>query len=292
MCGRARCSVSRKCLEEYVGTHFRDVQCHTDDSMFSKYSPSYNISPGHFLPVIVRNQDHNGSLELSAFKWGLVPNFTNTATEKPDHYRMFNCRSEEMQNKPSFKNLVSRNRCIILTEGFYEWKNQHFGEKQPYFVYFGSEDKGDADMMPLAGLFDCWIDRNGTKTYTCTILTTSSNKELSWLHDRMPLILDHGSMASWIDTETFPVPKDILQPYHGEKALEYHKVNPKIGKVSFQGKGCCEEYGKSQKSILSMFHVKKEEPHVGDNGAENERKRSIIPQDTGDTQGKRPKVIS
>lgn len=266
MCGRARCSASRERLEQFVGSQFGCSKCLVDDSMSAHYSPSYNISPGYYLPVIVKNSDNEGRIELSAFKWGLVPNFTTKSTQRLDHYKMFNCRSEEMQNKASFKNLIARNRCIVLTEGFYEWKSQHFGDKQPYYVYFtqcdaDKDDKNEihVDIMPMAGLYDCWVDRNNRRIYTCTILTTSSSKELSWLHDRMPLILSQEDMKSWIDTKHCSISKQLLMPYHGTKPLRFHKVTPKIGKVSFQGEACCAVYGKSQKSILSMFHVKKEE---------------------------------
>jgi hypothetical protein len=136
-----------KQLEQFVGSHFGDSNCHVDSSISTHYVPSYNISPGKYLPVIIRNRkDQNGGhsddyVELLACKWGLVPNFTSKTAEKVDHFKMFNCRSEEMQNKPSFKHLISRNRCIVLTEGFYEWKSQHFGEKQPYFVHFKSQNQ-------------------------------------------------------------------------------------------------------------------------------------------------------
>ena len=295
---KGRCSASRKRLEHFVDTHFADSQWHTNESMVVNYSPSYNIGPGHTLPVVFRKQDDvaKGSLELSAFKFGLIPNFTSKATVKPDHYRMFNCRSEEMQNKPSFKNLVSRNRCIVLTEGFYEWKSEHFGDKQPYFVFFGTQNEENVDIMPMAGLFDCWIDENGVKMFTCTILTTSCSKELCWLHNRMPLILDESSMVSWVNTESPGIPKDMLQPYHGRKILQYHKVTPKMGKLSFQGKACCEEYGKSQKSILSMFNVKKEEQSKEETHVRNidvkksTGKRIVKEEDPGDDSVKKPKI--
>lgn len=272
MCGRARCSASREQLEQFVGSHFGDSNCHVDSSISTHYVPSYNISPGKYLPVIIRNRkDQNGGhsddyVELLACKWGLVPNFTSKTAEKVDHFKMFNCRSEEMQNKPSFKNLLSRNRCIVVTEGFYEWKHQHFGDKQPYYVYFPVEGSNmgnpntDVSIMPMAGLFDCWVDTNNKKLYTCTILTTSSGKDMSWLHDRMPVILgSQEDMARWINAGKTSVSKDILQPYHGTAPLQYHKVSPKVGKISFQGKSCCAEFEKSQKSIMSLFHVKKEE---------------------------------
>lgn len=298
MCGRARCSASRKRLEEFVTSHFGDSHGHTNDTMIANYSPSYNMSPGNYLPVILRKHDDvtcKDTVELSAFKWGLIPSFTQKNAERPDHYRMFNCRSEEMQNKPSFKHLISRNRCIVLTEGFYEWKSQHFGEKQPYFVHFKSQNQEDVDIMPMAGLFDCWIDKNGVKLYTCTILTTSCSEELSWLHNRMPLILDESNMASWIDKETSLIPKDRLQPYHGKKALQYHKVSPNIGKLSFQGRSCCEEYGKSQKSILSMFRVKQEDQGKYAQANETTVKTSAIKRIENvseDQPEKKPRIIT
>jgi len=178
MCGRVRCAVQPSRLKKQTGiTKWVDEM---------NYSPSYNIGPGFWLPTICAH-----GTELRSMRWGLVPSFTKPAS-KPDFFKMFNCRSDTMHEKPSFRRLVGRNHCLVLCEGFFEWNREHKGKhgKQPYFIHLkGEEDNKSIQLMMLAGLYDTWKDSNGQILSTCTILTTEADDQLSWLHDRMPVIL-------------------------------------------------------------------------------------------------------
>ena len=238
MCGRARCALQPKSVVKFA----HDVGATCRPNFTDLFKPLYNIGPGQYLPIIIQHADGHSMSELVAARWGLVQKST------PDFFKMFNCRSESMHEKPSFRHLLSQNRCVVITQGFYEWKQEHFGKKQPYYVHFA-----DADVMAMAGLYKTWVDESGKEIETFTIITTDSNKDLSWLHDRMPMILDSvEAMTSWLD----PQIQQNVGPYHGERPILYHKVTPKMGKISFQGKECCQEYGKSQRTITSMFSKK------------------------------------
>lgn len=178
MCGRTRCAVQPSRLKKQLG-----ISKWVDEREFK---PSYNIGPGFWLPTICSTTH---GTELRSMKWGLVPSFTKPASE-PDHFKMFNCRSDTMHEKPSFRRLVGRNQCLVVIEGFYEWRKEHKHGKQPYFIHLKSDgDDNKIQLMMLAGLYDTWKDSNGQVSLTCTILTTEADDQLSWLHDRMPVIL-------------------------------------------------------------------------------------------------------
>lgn len=126
-----------------------------------------------------------------------------------------------------------RKRCIVVAQGFYEWLKKNNGrEKIPHFV-----KRKDGQLMCFAGLWDC-VKYEGApedeKLYTYTIITTDSNKQLGFLHDRMPVLLDNGSDAirTWLDPNKREWSRELqslLKPYDGD--LECYPVNKDVGKV-------------------------------------------------------------
>ncbi|KAK7293207.1 hypothetical protein RJT34_16070 [Clitoria ternatea] len=230
MCGRARCSlkaddVSRACHRSFPPNR----TLHMD-----RYTPSYNVSPGFNMPVIRREDvsDSEGYV-LHCMKWGLIPSFTKK-TEKPDHYRMFNARSESIDEKASFRRLLPKSRCLVAVEGFYEWKKDG-SRKQPYYIHFK-----DGRPLVFAALYDSWQNSEGETLYTFTIVTTSSSSALQWLHDRMPVILgDKNSIDTWLSGSISSF-KSVLKPYE-ESDLMWYPVTPAMGKPSFDGPECIKE---------------------------------------------------
>jgi putative SOS response-associated peptidase YedK len=236
-----------------------------------QYRPSHNVAPGTATPVI--HLDRGGEPIIETMRWGLVPSFTKP-TEKPDFWRMFNARSESIQEKPSFRRLVPSRRCIVFLNGFFEWKKE--GKyKQPYYIYLVNEKTGEEEPMAMAGLWDVWyhegpgeetkktddVDGGGDGNavqpreamHTYTILTTESSPELQWLHDRMPVILkDEQAHQIWLDTtNTSSIDKlhSILGPYTG-KNLKWHPVSREMSNLSFQGP---EAYQEIKKPSIQKF---------------------------------------
>ncbi|RLN19598.1 embryonic stem cell-specific 5-hydroxymethylcytosine-binding protein [Panicum miliaceum] len=275
MCGRARCTLSAAQAARAFGFPNTTAAAGPGGGAgdapavrtldLDRFRPSYNVSPGAYLPVgTVRAQpaaggdggraDDGAEPVIQCMKWGLVPSFTGK-TEKPDHFRMFNARSESVKEKASFRRLIPKNRCLVAVEGFYEWKKDG-SKKQPYYIHF-------QDHRPLvfAALYDTWTNSEGEIIHTFTILTTRASTSLKWLHDRMPVILgDNDSVNVWLNDASVKL-EEITAPYEGAD-LVWYPVTPAMGKTSFDGPECIKEVrkGPSEKPI-SKFFTKKSTAH-------------------------------
>lgn len=149
------------------------------------FQTSYNVAPGQQVLAII----HDGKEKRAGYlQWGLVPFW---AKDKKIGYKMINARSETAHEKPSFKHLMSRKRCLIAADSFYEWKQNDDG-KQPKRIHLK-----DRDLFAFAGLWDKWT--NGDEVlFTCTILTRESNPFMTKIHHRMPIILPKEKENEWI----------------------------------------------------------------------------------------------
>jgi putative SOS response-associated peptidase YedK len=145
--------------------------------------PNYNAAPTQTMPVIA---DNGKGLELELMRWG-IPRFIGPGKVKD----VFNTRSDKAFG--SWKKLVSSQRVLIPATGFYEWKKLDDATKQPYFIH-PRED----ELFSFAGIWNIWKDETGKEIKTYSIMTTEPNKEMSSVHDRMPVILHPEDEASWI----------------------------------------------------------------------------------------------
>ncbi|KAM3382520.1 abasic site processing protein YoqW [Capsicum galapagoense] len=256
MCGRARCTLRPDDFPRACHLNGRRVR-HID---MNRYQPSYNVSPGFNVPVVRREDDLNDDgAVVHCMKWGLVPSFTKK-TEKPDHYKMFNARSESIKAKASFRRLVPKNRCLVAVEGFYEWKNDG-SKKQPYYIHFK-----DGQPLVFAALYDSWKNPKGEVLYTFTILTTSVSSSLVWLHDRMPVILGNKDAADmWLSGSPSSNIDTLLKPYE-ESDLVWYPVTPAMGKASFGGPECIKELqlkANETRTIAQYFSKKGDKDEQG-----------------------------
>jgi putative SOS response-associated peptidase YedK len=168
--------------------------------------------------------------KLQAMKWGLIPFWTKRSPEYGGVLKTINCRDDSLaQPGGMWASMKARKRCVVVAEGFYEWLKQG-KEKIPHYV-----KRKDGKLMCFAGLWDCvQYEADGDKHYTYTIITTDSNKQLKFLHDRMPVILEAGSeaMRTWLDPGRCEWSKELqalLRPFEGE--LEVYPVSKEVGKV-------------------------------------------------------------
>ena len=174
--------------------------------------------------------------KLQSAKWGLIPFWTKRPPDFGSMMRTINCRDDSLiENRGMWNTMKQRKRCIVVAEGFYEWLKKNNGkEKIPHFV-----KRKDGQLMCFAGLWDCVQyekdgEKEGEKLYTYTVITTDSNKQLKFLHDRMPVILEPGSdeMRTWLNPGLNGWNKELqgmLKPFEGE--LECYPVDKAVGKV-------------------------------------------------------------
>ena len=187
-------------------------------------APRYNIAPTQDIAAI-RTGDEN-QRELVTFRWGLVPSW---AKDTAIGNRMINARAETVAEKPSFRAAYKRRRCLVLADGFYEWRKQEDG-KTPYFI-----TTADEPPFAIAGLWENWLDKEtGVSLQTATLITTAASGFMQQLHHRMPVVLDPATAASWLagdnellefaaefcpDMRAWPVSKRVNSPRNDEPGL-------------------------------------------------------------------------
>jgi putative SOS response-associated peptidase YedK len=190
-------------------------------------------APSEEAPTRPQTSGKKYPYHLKAMKWGLIPFWTKRSPDYGSMLRTINCRDDSLiENRGMWNTMKQRKRCIVIAQGFYEWLKKGPGgkDKVPHFV-----KRKDGQLMCFAGLWDCVkYEDSQEKLYTYTIITTDSNEQLRFLHDRMPVILDAGSeaMKTWLDPERNKWSKELqslLKPYDGE--LECYPVNKEVGKV-------------------------------------------------------------
>jgi putative SOS response-associated peptidase YedK len=154
--------------------------------------PRYNIAPSQ--PVLAIRVDAEGRRRLDPLRWGLVPSWS----KGPDHrYAMINARAETVAERTAYRAAFRERRCLIPTEGFYEWRTECAG-RQPYLIR-----RKDRQPFAMAGLWEHWAGNAETPPITsCTIIVTDANPVIAAIHDRMPVILDPGQYAPWLDPDT------------------------------------------------------------------------------------------
>ncbi|MGM8363878.1 SOS response-associated peptidase [Virgibacillus sp. W0181] len=179
-----------------------------------KYEPSYNIAPGQNVLAVI----HNGKEKRAGYlRWGLVPSW---AKDKKIGYKMINARSETAHKKPSFKQLMSRKRCLILADSFYEWEKTDQA-KQPKRIQLE-----DRRLFAFAGLWDKWVEDDNI-LFTCTMLTMPANDFMKPIHHRMPIILPEDKEEDWIKPEKWQpeAAYQFLQSVDSEALTAYSVSN-------------------------------------------------------------------
>ena len=190
------------------------------------YKPSYNIAPTNFSPVIV----NDGKKSTKMMKWGLIPSWSK---KEEVGSRIINARVETISEKPSFYNLINNNRCVVLSDGYYEWTNQN---NQPYYVTH-TQNK----ILPLAGLWTKWENSDSNIIFSYTVITRTPVKSIDHLHNRMPVILNNQKIDEWIDCKQFSF-SDCLNDIQGDIIdLKYYPVSKMVNSVKNNSIQCIKE---------------------------------------------------
>lgn len=184
-----------------------------------QFLPGFNIAPSTTTPVVVGEPGRT----IRQLRWGLVPYWTRDLN---DARGLINARSETLSEKPSFRHLLSRNRCAAIADGYYEWRREG-RRKTPYYIH-----RPDGRLLLMAGLWDVWTSEKGGQLKTFTIVTTPPAEGIAHIHHRMPALLDHEQLDAWVDVTHSPAAEalSLLGPYTGELAC--HPVSTQVNSVA------------------------------------------------------------
>ncbi len=214
MCGRYK-----------ISTKAPQIMAAFDVDDADDYSPSerYNVAPTDPVPCI-RVED--GKRKLVPLRWGLLPFWAKSRSEGA---RMINARVESVMQKNAFKEAFEKRRCLVVSDGFYEWLGKG-KEKQPYLLCFE-----DRHVFAYAGLWARWRSADRTETIeTCSILTAPPNAVAARVHDRMPIILDPAvdgeRVAAWLDVERTVDLEALAQPRELQGFTAF-PVDKRVGNV-------------------------------------------------------------
>jgi putative SOS response-associated peptidase YedK len=221
MCGRYTVTLT---LEELI------LRYHTDMPTNKYHTPRYNVAPMQMVMTVVHDGQTN---RLGEVRWGLVPSW---AKDEKMASGMINARAETLLEKPAFRSLVARRRCLIPADGFYEWQ-KNGKAKQPMRIVLK-----DRQLFSMAALYDIWDKPDGSKLSTCSIITTAPNTLMEPIHNRMPVILRREDEQEWLDRNNQDVHElvSLLKPYDAEQMTAY-PVSAIVGNVRNDSEACIQE---------------------------------------------------
>jgi putative SOS response-associated peptidase YedK len=188
----------------------------------------FNVAPGDEVLAVTTDRDGNPRGEL--LRWGLVPSWA----ERPDTgLKMINARVETVAERPAYRRAFERYRCLIVADGFYEWRRVPSGPKQAFHI-----TRAGGGLFSFAGLWSIWHGEDDRTLRTCTILTTAASSAIAPLHDRMPVILDPGAEAAWLERDRPQARlRELLRGLDAsETALR--PVGPAVNDARYDGPEC------------------------------------------------------
>jgi putative SOS response-associated peptidase YedK len=202
------------------------------DAAIGDVRPRYNIAPTQTV-LGVRQIEQGASRELAQLFWGLVPSWVK---DQKGAYACINARSDTVATKPTFRSAFKKRRCLVLADGYYEWRKE--GKiKQPYFF---EVDGGQP--FAFAGLWEWWREPgkdDGPSLESCCLLTGEPNELQSQVHDRMPMILDPAHYDAWLD----PANEDrdnllrMLTPFAADR-MTMRPVSTYVNNARNEGDAC------------------------------------------------------
>lgn len=190
--------------------------------------PRYNIAPRQ--PVLVVRTGEEGTRELVAVEWGLVPEWKKEVGDKP----LINARLETIEVKPSFRSSIKRKRCLVPFNGWYEWKPEQ-GKKQPYVI-----EPTSGEPSAFAGIWSTWHGPGGDFWLeTMAIVTAATSGSMKKLHHRRPLVVSPEQYSDWLQPQD-PLPRGFLNSFDWveETMFHWHAVSTRVNSVRVDDETC------------------------------------------------------
>ena len=180
----------------------------------------YNIAPTTNIAAIrISGEKTKERHHYFPAHWGLIPSWAKSTEFAA---KMINARSETVAEKPSYRDAYKSRRCLIPANGFYEWEKLSKGTKQPWFI-----SVEDMPIIAFAGLWESWTSPEGEIVESCTILTTTASTSITFIHPRMPVILDPSEYEAWLRCEAGA---ELLTSFDADR-MSFYKVSNRVGNV-------------------------------------------------------------
>lgn len=178
----------------------------------TEFVASFNVAPTDPLVVVLQRDDGRA---VERHRWGLIPSWADSPRTGA---RMINARAETLTTSPAFRVAFRQRRCIVPSDGFYEWKRGG-AAKQPFFLHPPA-----GGVLAMAGLWSVWKDSaTGLWVPSSAVITTTASDQVGAIHDRMPVLLPREAWHTWLDPDEkdldllrsflVPAPDDVLEIY-------------------------------------------------------------------------------
>jgi putative SOS response-associated peptidase YedK len=153
--------------------------------------PRYNVAPTD--PVLAIRLNDEGEREPGVLRWGLIPHYAD-----PDSFDrlLINARAETVADYPAFRDAFQTHRCLIVADGFYEWRETELGKKPVWIT------RPSREPFAFAGLWAKAKRAEGSAAHSCAIVTCPPGEVVAPIHDRMPVILGPDAESGWLDPES------------------------------------------------------------------------------------------
>ncbi len=180
MCGRATLVTDTAEIAELLGAAPIDVG-----------PPRFNLAPT--LPMVIVRETKDRGREMALARWGLIPHWAKEAEAKKIGSRCVQARVESVARSPAFRDAFRARRCLVIVDGFYEWKTLEGGERRPHHVR-----REDRRPFAIAGLWESWRSKEGTIVESCAVVTTEAQGKIREIHDRMPIVVASDAYDTWL----------------------------------------------------------------------------------------------
>jgi putative SOS response-associated peptidase YedK len=227
MCGRTALTAKPEDLREIFGL--------TEEP---RIVPHYNVTPSQPLAVVRVVRGATGRT-LESLRWGLVPFW---ADDPKMGQKLALARVETVATSPAFRDAVRKHRCLVVVDGFYEWKRDGKSKSQPFFFH-----RPDGAPFAIAGVWDRWVSKDGEVIESCAIVTQPARPPVEAVHDRMPLVLGREAWDRWLDPSDQDLPA-LLSPRDAE--LVAYAVSPYVNDPKHDDAECVTPFQPEQTSLF------------------------------------------
>ncbi len=190
--------------------------------------PRFNIAPTQEVLTV----GLNGERVPRMMRWGLIPFW---AKDHKIGSRSINARGETVATNRVFRNAFKQRRCLVIADGFYEWKRRGKTDRTPYRIGLKSWSA-----FAFAGMWERWKSPEGEEVLSCTVVTTLANEFMGPIHDRMPVILPKDAEGIWLDPSSDPGDlRELLVP-HDSSEMAAYEVSPLVNSWKNESPECVE----------------------------------------------------